>query len=80
MALFTDVRVQDLAGNIDPLAASTLKDGTMEAFLKQRKVEYLMIPSLQERQDKLYQYLHSHMRLELVKEASMSQNLYRIIW
>ncbi|MSR67339.1 phospholipid carrier-dependent glycosyltransferase [Candidatus Peribacteria bacterium] len=81
-SLFTDVRVQDLAGNIDPEAARTLNDGTLNEYLRSRSVEYLLIPSLELRQDKLYQYLHSKLRLELVKEApkSPTQYLYKIIW
>lgn len=82
VSLFTNVRVQDLAGNIDPEAARTLNDGTMNEYLKSRNVEYLLIPSLEIRKDKLYQYLHKNLRLQLVKEApkSPTQYLYKILW
>ena len=82
VCLFTDVTVQDIAGNIDPEAAYALNNGTLKDFLKQRNVQYLLIPSLEQRQDKLYRYLHSRMHLELVAEAppSPTQLLYKIIW
>lgn len=82
VSLFTDVRVQDIAGNIDPEVVIALKDGTLDQYLKERHVEYLFIPSLELRQDALYQYLHTKMNLQLVKEAPKSpmQYLYKIIW
>ncbi len=81
-SMFTEIAVQDLAGNIDPEAAHALKDGTLDEYLKQRNVEYLYIPSLEQRQDYLYQYLHKELRLEQVKEVQPSpfQTLYKIIW
>lgn len=82
VSMFTNVLVQDLAGNIDPEAATALKEGTLKEFLKERKVEYLFIPPLERRKDLLYQYLHSNLQLELVADAPPSpmQNLYKIIW
>lgn len=80
--LFTDLPVQDIAGNIDPAAAAALNDGTLGAFLKERNVNYLLIPDLETRKDKLYQYLHGNLTLRLVPGApkSPTQNLYRIVW
>jgi hypothetical protein len=80
ISLFTNVRVQDLAGNIDPAVSAALQNGTLKDYLKERNVEYLFIPSLEERGDKLYQYLHKNLKLELVKKGSATQNLYKIIW
>ncbi len=82
VSMFTDVLVQDLAGNIDPAAAQALNNGTLKEYLRSRNVEYLLIPTLEQRQDKLYQYLHSEMNMTLVPDAPRSpgQNLYKIIW
>ncbi len=82
VSLFTKVRVQDLAGNIDVESAKTLKNGTMDQFLKDRKVEYLLIPPADNRQDKLYQYLRSHLHLEQVADAPTTPDeaLFKIIW
>ena len=81
-SMFTDVRIQDLAGNIDPKAVFALNNGTLKEYLKKRNVEYMLIPSLEQRPDKLYQYIFSQMHLEMVKDAprSPTQNLYKIIW
>jgi hypothetical protein len=81
-SMFTNVRIQDIAGNIAPDAAEALDNGTLDAYLKDRGVEYLLIPSLEQRSDKLYQYLHSHLHLQLVKGAPVSptQGLYKIMW
>ena len=83
VSMFADVVLQDLAGNIDPPAAAALENGTLKDYLKQRNVEYLVIPTLEQRKDKLYQYLHGELHLELVPGAPQSppaQNLYKIIW
>lgn len=82
VTLFTDLTIQDISGNIYLDAITTLNDGTLDEYLKSRKVEYLMIPSLEMRGDQLYQYLHNEMHLELVEEApkSPTQYLYKIIW
>ena len=85
VSLFTDVRIQDIAGNIDPLAAEALNNGTLAEYLKKNKVEYLYIPGLEQRPDKLYQYIYTKMakNLQLVKEASkyMEQpRLYKLVW
>jgi hypothetical protein len=45
-SLFTNVRVQDIAGNIDPEVVTALKNRTLDQYLKDRNVEYLLIPSL----------------------------------
>lgn len=82
VCLFSDLPVQDIAGNIDPDAAFALNNGTLGKFLKDRNVNYLLIPDLATRKDKLYQYLHGNLKLELVKGApkSPTQNLYRVRW
>jgi len=82
VCLFTSALVQDIAGNIDPAAAAALNEGALDKFLKDRNINYLLIPSLEMRSDKLYQYLHKNLRLEQVKEAPVSptQILYQIIW
>lgn len=82
VSMFTDIVVQDLAGNIDIAAAQSLNNGTLDMFLKNRHVQYLNIPSLQERSDKLYQYLHTHLTLEQVKDSAGQpvRRLYKIMW
>lgn len=82
ISMFGDVRIQDLAGNIDPKVAEALNDGTLKDYLKELNVEYLYIPSLEMRTDVLYQYLHKNLRLEQVKGAPVAptQILYKIIW
>lgn len=82
VSMFTDVRIQDLAGNIDPQVVVALNDGTLKDYLKERNVQYLFIPTLEMRHDKLYQYLHGQMHLEPVAAAPKgpAQILYRIIW
>ncbi len=82
VSMFTDVLVQDLAGNIDPEVAVALRNGTLKEYLKSKHVEYLLIPTLEQRSDVLYQYLHREMPLRLMKDApqSYNQNLYKIIW
>lgn len=84
ISLFTDAKIQDLAGNLDPPVSAALQDGTLDAYLKEKKVEYLLIPSLEQRADKLYTYLHTHLKLELVKaqakDSPITGNLYKIIW
>lgn len=80
ISLFTSARIQDLAGNIDPPVSEALQNGTLREYLKNKHVEYLMIPTLEQRSDKLYQYLHKNLKLELVKEASTSAPFYKIIW
>lgn len=81
-AVFGDVRVQDIAGNIDPEAAAALRNGTLDTYLKDKNVTYLLIPTVETRSDVLYRYLHEHLTLDLVKEAPQgpSANLYRIRW
>lgn len=82
VSMFTDVRIQDLAGNIDPQVPVALKNGTLKDYLKARNVQYLFIPTLEMRNDLLYQYLHERMHLEPVAAApkGSAQVLYKIIW
>jgi len=82
-SMFTDVRIQDLAGNVDPEVAFALDRGNLKDYLRQRNVQYLLIPSLEQRRDKLYQYLHTQMRLEPVAGAPkppLLPSLYKIVW
>lgn len=82
ISLFTSIAVQDLAGNIDPMSPATLAAGTLDEYLKTRNVQYLFIPSLSQRDDLLYQFLHKNLDLEIVKAAPPSpfQTLYKINW
>lgn len=85
ISLFTDVRLQDIAGNIDPLANEALNNGTLAQYLKDKKVEYLFIPGIEQRPDKLYQYIYTKMAKNLVlqKEASKYMEmtrLYKLVW
>ncbi len=82
ISLFTEARIQDLAGNIDPQVAVALNNGTLKEYLKERKVQYLYIPPPGKRPDKLYEYLYAHLKLERVKEApeAPTQSLYKIVW
>lgn len=83
-ALFTDLPVQDLAGNIDPMMPLKVKEGdkAVREYLKSKNVDYLFIPSLEQRTDNLYTVLHRALILERVQDApsTYNQNLYRIIW
>lgn len=84
-ALFTDLPVQDLSGVIDPTVAKDVRAGgsALAEYLKQKHVDYLWIPSPEERQDTLYQLLRDHLRLQLVPGAPASvyeSHLYRIHW
>lgn len=83
-ALFTDLPVQDLAGNIDPMMPLKVKEGDKAVYdyLKSKNVQYLFIPSLEQRSDNLYTVLHRALKLQLVQGApsTYNQNLYRIIW
>jgi hypothetical protein len=82
VTLFTDLAIQDISGNIYPQAIVTLNNGTLDEYLKSRGINYLLIPSLEMRQDKLYRYLHNEMTLERVPGApdSPTQLLYKIVW
>lgn len=82
VTLFTDLTIQDISGNIYPQAVTTLNDGTLDQYLKSRGIEYLLLPTLEARGDRLYQYLYSHLKLEPVKDAPSTprQNLYKVIW
>lgn len=82
VTLFTDLAIQDISGNIYPEAIVTLNNGTLDEYLKGRGIEYLLIPSLEMRQDKLYRYLHEEMTLQRVPEApaSPTQYLYKIVY
>jgi hypothetical protein len=80
-AVFTGKPVQDIAGNIDPIVVQHLKQGSLPQFLQERNVTHLFIPSLEQRNDTIYQALWQ-LPLERVEAAPpdrMSQ-LYRIAW
>ncbi len=84
-ALFTGLPVQDLSGVIDPTVSRKLREGgaALSAYLRQGHVEYLWIPSLDQREDPLYQELHQYLTLEPVPGAPTSiwqENLYHIHW
>ncbi|HVW66384.1 MAG TPA: phospholipid carrier-dependent glycosyltransferase [Candidatus Peribacteraceae bacterium] len=84
VAYFSDLPIQDLAGDIDPAVAEHVKDGTLAAYLKSRNVQYLLIPDLSQRQDSVYQEIYKTMHLQQVPDAPVapSQNtrLYKILW
>jgi hypothetical protein len=84
--IFTELPVQDLAGNIDPAMTNFTKnnDGEgMKEYLRSRNVQYLYIPSLDVRADQVYQLLHAHLPLEMVVMEEFPDSptkLYRINW
>jgi len=83
-ALFTDLPVQDLAGNIDPMMPLKVKEGdaAVRDYLLSKNVQYLFIPSMEQRSDNLYTILHRALQLVPVTNApsTYNQNLYRIVW
>lgn len=82
VSMFTDVAIQDLAGNIDPAVAVALENGTLKDYLRERKVQYLFIPAPGQRPDPLYKELHSKLSLSLAPGAPKGpfQSLYKIRW
>jgi hypothetical protein len=84
-ALFTGLPVQDLSGVIDPVIAQKVKQGgpALAAYLHQKNVSYLWIPSPDERADLLYRLLRNSLHLDLVAGAPPSvwnEHLYHIRW
>lgn len=81
-ALFSDLPTQDLAGNIDPTVPLLARTEGLAAYLKSRKVAYVLIPSLETRQDLIYRVLFGELNLRLVREAPgyRGTQLYKVIW
>ncbi len=81
-ALFSDLPTQDIAGNIDPTVPLLARTSGLKEYLKSRNVKYLLIPSLETRQDLIYRVLFKELNLRMVKEAPgyRGTNLYKIIW
>lgn len=84
-ALFTELPIQDLAGNIDPNVPAIIKgenpDAHLRRYFRERNVQYLHIPSLDQRSDALYQVIYRALPLTVVEEAPpTSVRLYRINW
>lgn len=81
-SLFSDRPVQDLAGNIDPTVPRLARTTGLADYLKSQKVQYLLIPSLDVRQDLIYRVLFRDLKLQIVKAAPSYRgtSLYKIIW
>lgn len=81
-ALFGNRPVQDLAGNIDPAVRTHLQNGTLDSYLHERGVSYLLIPSLEFRPEALYEYIYSHLPLVQPDGAPSTekQRIWRIDW
>jgi len=81
-ALFSDLPTQDIAGNIDPTVPLLARTTGLAGYLQSQNVSYLLIPSLDTRQDLIYRVLFKELNLRLVKDAPSfrNANLYKIIW
>ena len=82
MALFSGRPIQDLAGNIDINAPGHVKNGTLAEYLRERGVDYLFIPTLEQRSDAVYQEIYDTMNLKPVEGAPKDRaaTLYEIVW
>ncbi len=81
-ALFSDRPIQDVAGNIDPTVPLLARTTGLKDYLKKQGLDYLVIPSLDVRQDLIYKVLHTDLKLEQVKGAPefRRSKLYKVIW
>lgn len=77
----TNLIIEDISGNIYPEAVVAMDNGTLPQYLKSRNITYLMIPSLEDRQDQLYVALHSQLHLQEVPGAPTGpgEHLYKIL-
>jgi 4-amino-4-deoxy-L-arabinose transferase-like glycosyltransferase len=81
-ALFSDRPTQDIAGNIDPTVPLLARTSGLKDYLKNQNVSYLLIPTLEQRQDLIYRVLHGQLKLQRVQTAPEFRGsfLYRIVW
>lgn len=82
VSLFTDLPIQDIAGNIDPAIPGHVKDGTLRQYLKSRNVTYLLLPDPNYRKDLLYRVIFSEFVLDPVEAVPPGPDggLYKIDW
>ena len=84
-ALFTELPIQDIAGNIDPNVPAILKkpDAAQKllAYFHDRHVSHLMLLNKGTRNDRIYQVIYDSFPLEALPEGSSTGvTLYRIAW
>lgn len=82
VALFSDLPIQDLAGNIDPAIPLHVKDGTLRQYLRAQNVSYMLLPDPNYRKDLLYQVIFRDFTLEPVEAVPPGEDggLYKINW
>ena len=84
-ALFTELPIQDIAGNIDPNVPAILKKPNaaqkLLAYFHDRHVSHLMLVNKGTRNDRIYQVIYDSFPLEAIPEGSSTGvTLYRIAW
>lgn len=81
-ALFSDRPIQDVAGNIDPTVPLLARTSGLKEYLQKQGLDYLVIPSLDVRQDLIYKVLHTDLKLEQVPGAPefRRSKLYKVVW
>lgn len=85
IALFTELPIQDIAGNIDPNVPAILKKpdagAKLLAYFRDRHVSHLLLLNKGLRSDAIYQVIYASFPLEAIPEGSSSgATLYRIAW
>jgi hypothetical protein len=69
LAFFTDRPVQDIAGIIDPAILKHWHDGTLGAYLKERKVSFVLLPDSSPGAPTIYQAIHDQLHPSLISDA-----------
>ncbi len=85
MALFTELPIQDIAGNIDPNVPAILKKPNaaeeLLAYFRKRNLTHLLLLNKGLRNDRIYQVLYESFPLEEIPGVSSpGTTLYRIAW
>lgn len=85
MALFSELPIQDIAGNIDPNVPAILHQPdaakNLLAYFHERNVTHLLLLKKGVRNDKIYQVVYKSFPLEEIPAGSDSgATLYRIAW
>jgi hypothetical protein len=81
-AYFTDLPIQDLAGNIDPKVPAQIAAGTFIPYMQSLNVQYLVLPPPNTRPDPVYKVIFSDMVLDTIPTFLPDANggLYKINW
>jgi hypothetical protein len=85
IALFTELPIQDIAGNIDPTVPAILNKPdagvNLLKYFHDRHVSHLLLLNKGTRDDKIYQVIYESFPLEALSNgASSGSTLYRIAW